>query len=167
MRKANYKGYTVFEDGRVIGLRGWFLKPGLASNGYYTVCICTKEGNVSVPVHRLVAECFIPNPENKPWINHIDSDKTNNHASNLEWCTPQENAIHMAENSRMGRTIEAVRKRMSKPVINIVTGNIYSSCKKASIRYGINENTLRSKLCGFKKNNTNLKYLHEHLQEIQ
>ena len=159
MRKGNYKGYTVFEDGRVIGVKGKFLKPGLSSNGYYTVCICEKDKKESVPVHRLVAKLFVPNPENKPWINHIDSDRTNNHASNLEWCTAKENAIHMAENSRMQTTIEAVRKRMSKPVLNKTTGAVYRSCKIAAEKNNINENTLRSKLCGFKENNTDLVYL--------
>ena len=159
MRHAKYKGYVVYEDGRVLGLKGFFLKPGLSSNGYYTVAICSKDKKISTPIHRLIAECFIPNPENKLYINHINSNRTDNRIENLEWCTPKENAIHMVKNGRVQNTINSIRKRMSKPVINILTGEKYSSCTEASSILGINENTLRTRLSGFRINNTNLKYL--------
>lgn len=60
-------------------------------NGYVYVSL-GKHGNKRL--HRLVAECFIENPYDLPEVNHIDKDKTNNNASNLEWCSRQKNAEH-------------------------------------------------------------------------
>jgi hypothetical protein len=63
--------------------------------GGYPVAYLTKDGKgTSFLVHRLVAIHFIVNPESKPYINHIDNNRGNPHYSNLEWCTPLENALH-------------------------------------------------------------------------
>ncbi|MBO7712938.1 MAG: HNH endonuclease [Methanobrevibacter sp.] len=68
------------------------LKPFLSKNGYLTVSFGHK--STKRLVHRLVAKAFIPNPDNKAQVNHIDGNKTNNNVSNLEWCTCSENLIH-------------------------------------------------------------------------
>ena len=62
-----------------------------------------RKNNVTKPfyLHRVVAQAFIENPENKPHINHIDCDRANNNLSNLEWVTPQENATHASLNDRL------------------------------------------------------------------
>lgn len=67
------------------------LKLGLTHQGYQRVSLGTKKSN---KVHRLVAEAFIPNPDNKPYVNHKDGNKANNHIDYLEWVTPLENNLH-------------------------------------------------------------------------
>lgn len=64
------------------------------SNGYYQIGLHANRANKTVYVHRLVAEAFVVNENHLPEVNHLDEDKTNNHADNLEWCTRKENLHH-------------------------------------------------------------------------
>lgn len=75
--------------------KGQKIKPVLNQSGYATVILCNgPTGSKRKTIHRIVALAFIPNPENKPFINHINGNRTDNRVINLEWCTPAENAMH-------------------------------------------------------------------------
>ncbi|MBJ8023716.1 NUMOD4 domain-containing protein [Bacillus cereus] len=78
--------------------KGRILIQMTSRNGYKKVSLTRNvKDKKQIQLHRLVALAFIPNPESKPFVNHIDGDKTNNHVSNLEWVTEKENAEHASE----------------------------------------------------------------------
>jgi len=74
--------------------KGKILKPAPDDYGYLGVGLCVDSNSVTKPIHRLVAEAFVDNPENKPQVNHIDGVKKHNNVDNIEWVTCSENIIH-------------------------------------------------------------------------
>lgn len=73
---------------------GNLIKGEICKNGYVRIHVSHDGKQFKFFVHRLVAQTFIPNPNNKPCVNHINGDKTNNCVDNLEWCTYSENNKH-------------------------------------------------------------------------
>lgn len=95
--KKNGNGYSVTHE--------LIMRP-VVTKGYHSVSLRCGNVKKKMYVHRLVAMAFIPNPENKPFINHKDNNPQNNNVDNLEWCTPKENTQWMVKNGRNKRTKE-------------------------------------------------------------
>ncbi len=105
-----YPGYRVSDSGTVWSDRSSKEKRSFPDKkGYMRVQVysATTSKPYTFKVHRLVAQHYIPNPNDLPQINHLDGNKTNNHVSNLEWCTNEQNQAHaLANGLATGRFIE-------------------------------------------------------------
>ena len=88
----DFPDYLIYDDGRVFSVRREiFLKGGLDKDGYKLVTLCAIGSQTTKKVNRLVAEAFIPNPNNHPVVHHKDHVKLHNDYTNLEWCTVSHN----------------------------------------------------------------------------
>ena len=90
--------YQISNYGRLKSFRrnknGIILKNTNKKGGYFSIILYNKNCNLHIRIHRLVAQAFVPNPNNLPQVNHIDGNKQNNYYKNLEWCTSKQNFEH-------------------------------------------------------------------------
>lgn len=136
-------------DGVILHIKGRNLKTQLSPKGYRWITI-RRYGNQIYGVHRHVAKAFIPNPENKPHINHKNAIKTDNRVENLEWCTPLENRNH-AKMMGLIPSVEGEKNPAAKlKAIDIIKiRSLFKNGmrqKKIAIRYGFGENHI-GKIC--------------------
>jgi hypothetical protein len=108
--------YQINEKGEVYSLlSNLILKQLLGGNGYYKVGLWDTKGTKHrLITHRLVAKAFVENKHGKPQVNHIDGDKLNNNACNLEWCTPKENAQHAVRTGLKNSSYHNTGKKLGK-----------------------------------------------------
>lgn len=149
----SFSDYYITDDGKVYSRKTGRFKRIKTTNGPHGYLICGLYAddikNKKMFVHRLVAEAFIPNPENKPQVNHKNGIKTDNRVSNLEWMTNSENHIHRYrclghKGSMFGK--KGYKNPNSKPVIQIKNNVViaeFASSVEAERQTGINASSIR------------------------
>lgn len=123
------------------------MSPVLKKTGYYQINLHLNGKYKSKMIHKLVADAFLENPDNLPVVNHIDGDKTNNHVSNLEWCTVSYNTWHATH--ILGTNLVSQQKAMEaskKPcsILDTKTNEIFNfdSRKEAEDYFGCEFRTI-------------------------
>lgn len=126
-----YEGlYGITSCGRVWSYRAKkFLSPTMATNGYYIITLYG-EKRKNAYIHRLVAEAYLPNPNNYDTVDHIDGDKKHNYLSNLQW-------LKNADNNSKGH---------SKKVRCAETGEVFKSISAAAEKFGVDRHTISNKI---------------------
>ena len=134
--------YTITEQGDVINNRwgGRKVKPQPNGKGYMRVHIAGK----MYFVHRLVAEKYVPNPDNLPQVNHKDGNKTNNNASNLEWVSNIDNRKHALENGLHIHGEKCPWAKLTKADVDYIREHTEFSSRKIASMFNVNAGNIRA-----------------------
>lgn len=141
-----YEGlYLVSDLGRVKTCATGRIKAQVFAGKYLQACLSKNGKAINKSVHRLVALAFIPNPDGKPEVNHIDGNKANNTASNLEWVTSSGNKLHAYATGLNVHYTRRVRRsdgevfpsiKAAAHAIGGTKGNICTACRTGGNAYG-------------------------------
>ncbi len=129
---------------------GYIRKPSLGSTAkYYLLYLKDNDGKgKNHLIHRLLAQAFIPNPDNKPQVNHINGIKTDNRIENLEWCTHSENVLHARKNGLNNHKPLHYKGKFgfehnrSKAVKVVETGQVFGSQSEAARKLNIDHTSI-------------------------
>ncbi|MBV4357712.1 NUMOD4 motif-containing HNH endonuclease [Pinibacter aurantiacus] len=135
--------YTNKGNARLV--KGKLLTSRINNFGYLSVRLSYKGITRTLFMHRLIAQEFIDNPENKPFVNHIDGNKTNNSIENLEWVSHSENISH-AYRSGLLNNNRGANHHESRIVVSVHTGQAFYTIKEAANNAQMNYNTFRNLL---------------------
>ena len=130
VKVTGFENYVVNENGEVRNEKAVVMQTQDNGNGYLYVQLRRNGKQYKRYVHRLVATAFLPNPNGLKEINHINENKADNRAVNLEWCTHAENCEYGTRNKRAA-------ENHNKGVVCKETGNVYLSVKEAAISVGV------------------------------
>lgn len=128
-----YEDYYEVSNTGLIRRKAYIMKCRLTNDGYPAITLCGGGKQLSKTIHRLVAEAFLENPENKPQVNHKDGIKANAMISNLEWMTASENIKHALDLGLKNKTWQDGEKNINSKLTREQVLDIREKCKTMKI----------------------------------